>query len=48
MRSTVTRRLGGGDLSEPELAEAEATRLLVFLATDTVERRLAFVELQAA
>jgi hypothetical protein len=47
----TTLRIGAyRDLSEPELSEveAEATRLLAFLATDTAERRLAFVDLDAA
>jgi len=47
----TTLRIGAyRDLSEPELSEveAEATRLLAFLATDTVERKLAFVDLGAA
>jgi hypothetical protein len=47
----ATLRIGAyRDLSEPELSEveAEATRLLAFLATDTAERRLAFVDLDAA
>jgi hypothetical protein len=47
----TTLRIGAyRDLPEPELSqvEAEATRLLAFLATDTAERRLAFVHLDAA
>ena len=38
------------DLDEAELAdvEAEATRLLEFLATESTERRLSFVDLEAA
>ena len=50
-RGITTLRIGAyRDLTEPELSEveAEATRLLEFLATDSAERRLAFVDLEAA
>ena len=50
-RGTSTLRIGAyRDLSEPELSdvEAEATRLLEFLATESSERRLSFVDLEAA